>query len=325
MTHKVLATCFMFIGMATLRAPSALCEESWSVGAPMPVALGEVAGGVIGDKMYMVGQGDPATWVYDLKLNNWVRTAARPFVGNHHAAEVVGGKLYLIGGIDAGQGKVQIFDPATGTWTLGADMPFAGGSVATALIRGEIYAAGGVVGSLTDQHSTNRFAKYNPATDKWKDLSPMLHACNHAGSATDGKRMFVFGGRGGGNWPSRGFDAVQIYDPATDKWESSREASTKLSPFPQRRGGMGKAVYANGEFYVMGGETIFGGGATFWQTYDRVEIYDPVKNLWRKGPPMITARHGIFPLLYQNRIYVAGGGGHVGPGKTSVLEILSLK
>ena len=84
---------------------------------------------------------------------------------------------------------------------------------------------------------------------------------------------------------------------------------------------MGKAVYYNGDFYVMGGETANGAGATANGVYNRVDIYNVASNTWRLGTPMPTARHGIFPVLYGNRIYVADGGIINSVSITSLLEI----
>ena len=64
----------------------------------------------------------------------------------------------------------------------------------------------------------------------------------------------------------------------------------EVVPLPVARGGMGKAVYARGEFWVFGGETLDGPGATSLGVYNRVDVYDPVANRWRAGPPMPTAR-----------------------------------
>ena len=75
---------------------------------------------------------------------------------------------------------------------------------------------------------------------------------------------------------------------------------------------MGKAVFFGGELYVLGGETQNGGGATSRNVYSRVDIYNPTTNTWRLGTPMLTARHGIFPVLTGNRITVAGGGVQAG-------------
>ena len=71
---------------------------------------------------------------------------------------------------------------------------------------------------------------------------------------------------------------------------------------------MGKAVFYNGEIYVIGGETSTGSGATADKVYNRVDIYNVATNTWRLGAPMPTARHGIFPVLSGTSIFVAGGG-----------------
>jgi N-acetylneuraminic acid mutarotase len=286
------------------------------------VALGEVAGGVIGDKLYLVGEGNPATLVYDIPTDTWSTAAARPLPGNHHAAEVIGDKLYVFGGLTAGsEGEVQIYDPAANQWSQGADMPFAAGSSSSAVIGGMVYVAGGITASGT----TSRAARYDPAADTWSELAPMSHGRNHTASATDGSKLWVFGGRGPGsgdfNVTTNGFDDVQVYDPATNTWASSDDSI--LAPLPQRRGGMGKAVFLGGEFYVIGGETLTGAGANPDKVYNRVDVYDPGTNAWRLDAPMPTARHGIFPLAHGGKIYVAAGGVHFGGSQSKVTEVFT--
>ena len=151
---------------------------------------------------------------------------------------------------------MQIYDPATNTWP-GADMPFAAGSSASAVIGGKVYVAGGIVGG--DRPPTQA-ARYDPATNTWTIAGADAAGRNHAAAATDGSKLYVFGGRGpgsgDGNTVANGFDTVQVYDPATNTWASSLDAGSTLAPLPQARGGMGKAVYFGGEFYVIGGETL---------------------------------------------------------------------
>jgi N-acetylneuraminic acid mutarotase len=302
--------------------------DVWDAGAALPVAMGEVAGGAVGNKIYLVGEGSGATLAYDLTKGTWSSTSAlaqRPFKGHHHAAEVVNGKLYLFGGLGSSSGgKVQIYNPATNAWSTGAAMPFAAGSSASAVIGGKVYVAGGIVGSST----TTRAARYDPQTNTWTEIAPMPRGRNHAASGTDGSRLFVFGGRGPGsgdsNTVANGFDTVQVYNPATNTWTASGVGGSTLRPLPQARGGMGKAVYHDGEFYVIGGETQSGGGgATPDRVYRRVDVYNPSANTWRAGPPMPTARHGIFPLLFAGRIYVAAGGVRAGASASTVLEVLN--
>ncbi|MDD9205579.1 kelch repeat-containing protein, partial [Georgenia sp. 10Sc9-8] len=295
----------------------------WETGPAMPVALGEVAGGVVGTTLYLVGESNNATLALDLSTGTWRQNLpVRPHVGHHHAAEVVDGRLYLIGGLGGGSaGKVQIYDPTTNSWTLGAGMPFAAGSSSTSVIHGRIYAAGGIIGSST----TARSAVYDPASNSWTEIAPMPAGRNHAAAATDGTRMYVAGGRGAGsgdgNVVANGYDDLQVYDPGTNTWRSSRDPGSGLTPLPQARGGTGKAVVHDGELYVFGGETQDGAGANAQRVYHRVDVYDPATDSWRLGTPMPTARHGIFPLLVGNRIVVAGGGTRAGYSASSVVEI----
>jgi N-acetylneuraminic acid mutarotase len=301
--------------------------ESWAPADSMPVPLGEVAAGVIGNRLYVVGEGSRSTLALDLGTGRWEeasRRAIRPAWGNHEAAEVWNGKLYLFGGLRMGAGVTQIYDPVTDVWTRGPDVPFAAGSSASALIDNRIYIAGGIIGDTT----TRLAARFDPAAQTWTPIAPMPQARNHAASATDGRRLFVFGGRGPGsgaaNVVANGFADVQIYDPATDTWTASGTGPSAPAPMPQARGGTGKAVYANGEFWVFGGETLDGPGAGPNHTYNRVDVYDPVANRWRAGPPMPTARHGVFPILDENRILLLGGGTHSGQSQSASAEILWL-
>ncbi|MBS1241354.1 MAG: Kelch repeat-containing protein, partial [Gemmatimonadetes bacterium] len=123
---------------------------------------------------------------------------------------------------------------------------------------------------------------------------------------------------------ANGFSDVQVYDPASNRWTASGSGSEAPAPLPVGRGGMGKAVFVNGRFYVIGGETLDGPGANRNGVYQRVDIYDPRTNQWTEGPPMPTARHGIFPLASGGRIYVGGGGDHAGASATTALEVLDL-
>jgi hypothetical protein len=86
---------------------------------------------------------------------------------------------------------------------------------------------------------------------------------------------------------------------------------------------MGKAVFLDGKFYVIGGETLTGPGATEDGTYHRVDVYDPATNGWALDTPLPTARHGIFPVETGGKIYVAAGGTHLGGSASSVLEVFT--
>ena len=87
--------------------------------------------------------------------------------------------------------------------------------------------------------------------------------------------------------------------------------------------GMGKALFYRGEFYIMGGETLTGPGANGNNCYDRVDVYDPETNTWRLDAPMTTARHGIFPVLFESRMFLAGGGAFAGNSQSTLFQVFS--
>jgi N-acetylneuraminic acid mutarotase len=300
-------------------------DRPWEQAPELPTALGEVAAGAVGRKLFVVGQGSSATLAFDLPTARWDTTARapRPFVGHHHAAEVWNDKVYLFGGLGGAEGKTQIYDPAADRWTLGSDMPFPAGSSASARIGDHIYVAGGIV---PGDSTTARAARYDPRTDTWSPIAPMPLARNHAAAGTDGKRMFVFGGRGpgsgGGNVVADGFGDTQIYDPETDRWASAG-SGVALAPLPQARGGMGKAVYLDGRFYVFGGETKTDTAHTQNRVYSRVDVYDPAGNSWAAADVMPVARHGVFPLVVSGRIYLAGGGVTAGHSESTAFDVFT--
>ncbi|TDJ70258.1 MAG: hypothetical protein E2O39_10265 [Planctomycetota bacterium] len=311
-------------GFRYLGPTPALEPGFWKSGASMPDDVGEVACGVIDGIVYLVGQGSNKTFAYDILIDTWTdNLAVRPFIGHHHSAEVIDGKLYLIGSLGGDGGRVQFYDPVADTWTEGDSMPWNAGSVQTCVIDGKLYAAGGIVGSST----VANVWRYDPAIDQW-DAGPLADIptpVNHAAAATDGTRFYVFGGRAGPNEVQPGFDVVQIYDPGTNTWDSSGLGDSTLTPMPHGRGGTGRAVWYEGEFYVFGGETNDSGDvlADPGQVFPQVNVYDPATNAWREDLRMPTARHGIYPVLFQSRIFIAGGGVVSASSQANILEIFS--
>ncbi|HIK59973.1 MAG TPA: choice-of-anchor D domain-containing protein [Planctomycetes bacterium] len=286
-------------------------------GAPsMGTALAEVVCAVVGTEMFLMGEGLDQTLVYDLVAQKWLAPrSARPFTGDHHACEVWQGKVLLFGGVGTGgAGRVQIYDPSTDIWTLGKNMPWSGGSCSTALIDGLVYVCGGIVNNST----VGNLSVYDPVSNSWDaggvSLPPMPVPVNHAASQTDGSALWVFGGRGGGNSPQPGYDVVQRFDPATQTWTTSNDPGSPLAPMPMGRGGTGRAVFQRGEFLVLGGESSSA-------VFDDVQAYDPIGDTWRLEAPMPTARHGIYPVLYKSRLFVAGGGVMAGSSSSGIVEV----
>jgi len=314
---------------------TAASVAGWSTGASMSVALGEVGAAIIGNIMYVVGDGSSKTLAYNISNNTWTDTLAqRQHVYKDQVMHAVNGKLYLFGGVKyTPTGKnalnyVQIYNPVTNSWSLGASMPTGAFAINSGVINGKIYVAGGVAEKATNSfQTTNKTYVYNPATNSWTALAPMKQPVDSAASGSDGQKLWVFGGRFGGDAPGNGFDYVQVYDPATNTWISSEDTTgpgALLAPLPQARGGISVAPFVNGEFYVIGGETVSGPGATPDNVYNRVDIYKPDTNTWRLGPNMPTARHGMSPVANATKLFVAGGGVVSSKSSSKILEILDL-
>ncbi len=113
-----------------------------------------------------------------------------------------------------------------------------------------------------------------------------------------------------GEWSryARNLSANEVYDPATDHWET-------LAPLPTARSGIAAAVL-NGRVFVFGGEAPFG-------TFDEVESYDPKTRGWRAHASMPSARHGLGAAVVAGRIYVISGGRTPGGAASSANEIFT--
>jgi N-acetylneuraminic acid mutarotase len=149
----------------------------------------------------------------------------------------------------------------------------------------------------------------------------LTHSLTLLPALADGEKLYIFGGREGSNGLSDGQPDVQIYDPVANKWTCS--GSSAIKPLPTPRTGMGKAAYLGGEFYVMGGEwfpnkhpLVLPSGV-----FNLVEIYSPKSNTWRQGPAMPQGLHGLHPVVYNNAIYIAGGGSQIDRGTSTTFQV----
>ena len=99
--------------------------------------------------------------------------------------------------------------------------------------------------------------------------------------------------------PCKVLSTNDVYDPATDKWESRTPMAVP------RNHAFAAAV--NGKIYVIGGRTGHGFIMSASNT-DVVEEYDPANDVWSAPKErMPTARSGGACGTDGRRIYVAGG------------------
>ena len=145
-------------------------------------------------------------------------------------------------------------------------------------------------------------AKYNPQNDKFTSIASMPYGVDSASAASDGKSMFIFGGRQAERrMISDAFDFVQMYSPATDTWTSHVDSELHKMPAPRASTA---AVYHEGNFWVLGGESKQVGA------HNDVFLFNPGKNSWRTAAPLPSRFHGMGAVIDPaiNVMYTAGGG-----------------
>ena len=268
----VMITCLVFVTTALAQMPT----SPWKKGAPFP---------------------EPDEELYGVASN---------------------GKLYVFGGWDGGKarGVAYEYDPVTDKWTKKTSMPRPAHHAALAVAKGKIYVMGGFVQPKDTAipvggawEPIDNAWEYDPAADSWKSLPPLPGKRGSAVAAEVGGKIYVIGGatttEGSKDpffsffGPSRVLGTNEVYDPATNKWESRRPMSV---PRNHAFGGV-----VNGKIYVIGGRTGHGFILSATNT-DVVEEYNPVNDSWSVPKErMPTARSGGASGSDGRRIYAAGG------------------
>jgi N-acetylneuraminic acid mutarotase len=248
----------------------------------------------------------------------WKKAAPFPEADEELYGAAANGKLYVIGGWGEGKarGATYEYDPATDKWTKKKSMPRPAHHAALAAANGKIYVIGGFVVPQDTQipvggawQPIDDAWEYDPAADSWKSLAPVPGRRGAAVAVEVGGKIYVIGGvttvEGSKDpfftffGPSRVLTSNDVYDPATNKWESRRPMTVA------RNHAFAGAV--NGKIYVIGGRTGHGFIMSATNT-DAVEEYNPTNDLWSAPKErMPTARSGGAWGTDGRRIYVAGG------------------
>jgi N-acetylneuraminic acid mutarotase len=301
-------------------------QGPWLTLAPFPVPSEEVLGAAANGKLYVFAGLAPVwkpkalVYEYDPAANAWAQKKPMPLPSHHVAFTTYNGKIYGFGGFKPPESgppawdpidNAWEYDPATDTWKALAPLPTKRGAASAAVLNGKIYVTGGA-GSLsgvkengihpTRPHNVVAAVDvYDPATNTWSSVRPMLLARNHHASAAVGGRLYVIGGRVASAFisgTSNNVDLVEAYDPATDLW------SARLR-MPTPRSAIAAGVYNN---WIV----IPGGEGQNWQAlsaFKAVEAYNTATNTWQILPSMPHQRHGLAVGVVDNRLYTVSGDG----------------
>ncbi|MBT0160303.1 hypothetical protein G4O51_09990 [Candidatus Bathyarchaeota archaeon A05DMB-2] len=241
--------------------------NTWATKAPMPTARSGFAVAVYDRKIYVIGgtTGDSnssssgftgAVEVYDPQTNTWKTKTSMPTPRADLSAEVVDGKIYLIGGkkylafdpyyteSDAN----EVYDPVTDSWTNKTALPTATFGYASAVVDNKIYIIGGGTQfwQKFDLTYVNANQVYDPANDKWSNADTFSPPGSYmAAAATSGidapKRIYVVGGFVLSDYSN----TTHVYDAGRNTWGTS-------TPMPTPRIYLG-LVAVNDLLYAIGG------------------------------------------------------------------------
>src|SRR5213080_2565947 len=194
--------------------------NSWSAIASLPAARYGLTAVSDGTYLYLLGGVDQnfnttaTLWRYDPVSNTYNTSLPSYTIPSYfHASVYLNGKIYRVGGRDAGAADyhVEVYNIGTNTWSMAANYPFANYSLMAAALDGCIYAGGG-------SNFPNKTYRYDPNTNTWDD-SAIADLPAYRSAAASG----VYNGR----WILAGGDvnfgissSVMAWDPASNTWSN---------------------------------------------------------------------------------------------------------
>ena len=169
---------------------------------------------------------------------------------------------------------------------------------------GKIYRVGGLNNrnatkdDKEDLHSTDEFAEYNPATNKWTALSPLPAARSSHNAAVIGDRLYVVGGwKLDGKSPGTWQPEALAYD-----FNDAKAGWQKL-PLPEfKRRALAAGVW-KGKLFALGGMDEKAKPSL------RVDFFDPQSGTWSQGPKLPgvgMAGFGVSAWNLDGDLYVCG-------------------
>ncbi len=222
-------------------------SNAWSKAQPMPASRGGLAAASVESKIYCIGgatlgAGGPVATskneVFDTTTGRWTEMEPMPTPRYQISANVVDGKIYVIGGSSGiyeykALDVNEAYDLSTNTWSKKEALPVATSNYVSAVVEGRIYIIGNELTQI-----------YDPQTDSWSYGAAAPEVSYGAAGATTGeyasKKIYIFGGLN--LFASK---SNYIYNPKTDTWSSG-------NAMPTARGQLAVAVVKD-RLYALGG------------------------------------------------------------------------
>ena len=207
------------------------------------------------------------------------------------SAAQVDGRIYVIAGEDSvgTSAAVQVYDPHDNAWSTSAPLPQTRYlSDGATIIDGKLYVPGGWFGAFP----TDTLYIYDTVTGEWTTGAPIPHLSAGGISGAINGKLYVTTPENGNAPIDRLLD---VYDPATNRWESERKVAPSIGAHDR-----GAGAVINGELYLSSG---YNGVELSYIT----ESYNPGTNVWtehRKIPVRVDSPASV---ELDGKLWVLGG------------------
>ena len=180
---------------------------------------------------------------YDPGRDGWRRLASMPTARGALAAGVIRGRIYAVGGANAGGNALatlEVYDVRRDRWRSAPPMRLAREHLAAAVAGGRFYA---LAGRATGAGNFRAVEAYDPRARRWRRVPDMAKARGGIAAATVGRRIIVVGGEEAAGTIAE----VERYDPRTRRWR-------RLPDMPTPRHGLGAVARGDQVLVFEGGD-----------------------------------------------------------------------
>ncbi|MEM7038029.1 MAG: kelch repeat-containing protein, partial [Bacteroidota bacterium] len=210
-------------------------SDTWHIGPALPAGRHRASSGVVvyNDEIYFISgiqNGHVSGWVtwsdkYNPQTGQWTVLADAPRARDHWQAQLVGDKIYCVGGRRSGaQGtfnatvsEVDVYDIPSNTWSTlpspASDVPTERAGCFVGHLGDEVIIAGGESGTQSAAHEETEAV--HVTSDGWRTCSPMIDSRHGTSAITNNGGLWVAAGSGnrGGGPELNTMEAFFFYGP----------------------------------------------------------------------------------------------------------------
>ena len=246
----------------------------------------------------------------------WKNLARAPLPRFEALGEVVGDKLYVMGGFQTDDitttDRSHVYDSATGTWSEIARMPLPLTHSGHATDGQFIYVAGGAVGDWMGSNTpvSRKVFRYDTASNTWTSMLQLPQGRGAGALVRVGRKLHFFGGYDQNYTDRSEHWTLDLRNPAV--WRPN-------TPMPNPRNHFGSALVGT-KIYAIGGQHRLdeenGNDA-------QVDAFDVITGQWSRAADLPQPRshvHNSTVVVSGTRLIIVGGATNNTQTLTDLLE-----